>query len=174
MRRAIPWVLLAVFLTALAAIRADLEGLTRPIVFLGDSITEGAGLPKRITGKPVVNAGISGATIASTNAIAPRVFEGIKPYLIVVALGTNDRDSPTIRSDFSDLLVRLAKFSPNLLAVGSPSAHAANEQIRIAAQAAGVRFIEPELTEDCFTEDGIHLSSAGYQVWVPALLDAIK
>jgi lysophospholipase L1-like esterase len=174
MRRAIPWVLLAALLTALAAIRADFEGLKHPIIFLGDSITERASLPKKLAGKRVVNAGIGGATIAGMNRIAPKIFEGVTPYLIVVALGTNDRDSPTIRSDFSNLLTRLAEFSPNLIAVGSPSSHAVNEQIRIAARTAGIRFIEPDLTEDCFEEDGIHLSPAGYRVWIPFLLNAIK
>jgi hypothetical protein len=45
-------------------IRAAMEGLDRPIVILGDSITEMARLPETIGTHPVVNAEIGGATIA--------------------------------------------------------------------------------------------------------------
>jgi hypothetical protein len=56
-------------------IKAALAGLDHPIVVIGDSITEMARLPEKIDGRPVVNAGIGGASISDYEAIAPELLE---------------------------------------------------------------------------------------------------
>jgi lysophospholipase L1-like esterase len=205
MKRALPWIIAAVFAVAFAAsfselqrmrarfgevtrhqfhdhqdvryfiIRAALAGLDRPIVFLGDSITEMAKLPDEIDGHPVVNAGIGGATIAGINA--PKLLDGFTPYMVVIALGTNDRDSSKVQQDYSALLVQLKKFTPRLLAIAvSPMAGSAevNQQIKAITQKEGVSFIEAPLPEGAMLEDGIHLNSVGQKIWVNFIIAAIK
>ena len=83
-KHAVPWVIAAVAAMGLAAalyevqrergrqgrhpalfrefaIRSDLAEATAPILVIGDSITEGAKLPREIGGRAVVNGGISGS-----------------------------------------------------------------------------------------------------------------
>jgi hypothetical protein len=96
MKRAIPWMLSAILSIALfayflefhrlqtrigslsrhtfhnhqdvrnAVIKAHLADATHPIVILGESITEMASFPSELDGKPLINAGIGGATIADS------------------------------------------------------------------------------------------------------------
>jgi hypothetical protein len=59
-----------------AMVRIAIAGLERPIVVLGDSVTEMARLPETICGRDVVNAGVGGATIADFQTLAPRLLDG--------------------------------------------------------------------------------------------------
>lgn len=158
-------------------IKAALIGLDRPIVVIGDSITEMAKLPETIDEKPVVNAGIGGANIEDTQAIVPILLEDTKPSMIVVALGTNDAKSGTIQHDYAVLLSKLKKYAPRLLAVAMPpqiGSDVINAQMRAAAGSEGVRFIETPLPEGSTLPDHIHLNAAGYRKWTPALVAAIS
>jgi len=205
MKRTAPWIIAAIAIIAFAAsfselqrmrarfgevtrhqfhdhqdvryfiIRAALAGLDRPIVFLGDSITEMAKLPDEIDGHPVVNAGIGGATIAGINA--PKLLDGFTPYMVVIALGTNDRGSSTVQQDYAGLLSQLKKFTPRLLAVAVSHMNGSdevNQQIKAVTQKEGVPFIETPLPEGAALEDGIHLNSAGQKIWVNSIIAAIK
>jgi hypothetical protein len=71
-------------------IAAQLARAESPIVFLGDSITEAAMLPNAICNHPVINAGIGGAGIDQLLKVAPTLFKGRSPALVVLAVGTND------------------------------------------------------------------------------------
>ena len=176
MHRTLPWVLIAVLLIAFVAsfselqrirkrfgevtrqtvhdhqevrqfiIRADLAGGDGPIVIVGDSITEMARFPDRISGKRVVNAGIGGATILDYVVRAPKIFDGSKPSLIVVAIGANDTGSKTKERDFSALLSVLKTYAP-LLVVDIPNGH---------------------------TIDGIHPTQEASRLWVESVVDAIE
>jgi lysophospholipase L1-like esterase len=157
-------------------IRAALAGLDQPIVVLGDSITEMARLPETIGDKPVVNAGIGGSTIQDFFALAPILLEGVKPSIIVVALGANDSGSQTARQNYAALLSRLKKICPNLLAVAvTPleGVHLINSQIRAAAQSEGVRFVEIQVPEGSTLADHIHLNAVGSRKWTSAIVAAI-
>jgi lysophospholipase L1-like esterase len=152
-------------------IRAALDGLDQPIVFLGDSITEMARLPESIAGHPVVNAGIGGALISDIDA--PRLLDGSKPHLIVVALGANDIGSTSVETAYAALLSQLKQISPRLLAVAvTPMTRAqeVNAAIKAAAQREKVEFIEPAYPEGIVMEDGTHLKSAGYKIWLPSIV----
>lgn len=158
-------------------IRAALAGLDQPIVVIGDSITEMSRLPEEIDGRPVVNAGIGGATVADFVAIAPRLMRDFKPSLIVVALGANDIGSSTMQRDYVSLLSELKKLSPRLLAVGVTPLDGSdlmNAQIKAAAGSVGVHFVEMSLSEGTRLPDRIHLNAAGYRQWTPALVAAIS
>ncbi|MFU0448745.1 SGNH/GDSL hydrolase family protein, partial [Pseudocitrobacter faecalis] len=75
-------------------------------VFMGDSITEMARLPEAIAGRPVVNAGIAGATVDDFNSIALSLLDDHKPSVIVIELGTNNQLG-TIRTGYRSLLQKL-------------------------------------------------------------------
>jgi lysophospholipase L1-like esterase len=157
-------------------IKAALVGLDQPVVVIGDSITEMARLPEMIGDKPVVNAGIGGATIEDFETIAVPLLNDTKPTLIVVALGANDQASPSIQRNYSALLSRLKRISPNLLAVAVSPAEASraiNTLIESAARGEGVKFFQPSIPNGLTLKDHIHLSAAGYRIWTPALVSAI-
>jgi lysophospholipase L1-like esterase len=76
-----------------------LDGTRDTVVFLGDSITSGHGLPLEVTfvsrlgaalGVPVRNAGVSGDQSAGGLARLERDVLGHRPKLVVVELGAND------------------------------------------------------------------------------------
>lgn len=157
-------------------IRASLIGLDQPIVIMGDSITEMARLPEMIGDKPAVNAGIGGATISDFEAEAPRLLAGsARPSLIVVALGANDAKSATVQRDYAELLSRLKKLAPRLLAVAvAGGTNLINAQIRAAADSEDVQFVQPAIPAGSMLPDRIHLNAAGYRAWLPAVLTAIS
>jgi GDSL-like Lipase/Acylhydrolase family len=159
------------------SIRAALQDSERPIVVLGDSITEMARLPETIDGKPVVNAGIGGASIEDFQRVGPDLLQNAKPSLIAVALCTNEAGSNTIRQAYAALLKKLKQFSPRLLAVAVPPQDGAdliNAQIKAAAESEGVPFLEMPLPEGSTLADRIHLNAAGYRKWTPAIVAAIS
>ncbi|MFX7086582.1 SGNH/GDSL hydrolase family protein, partial [Acinetobacter baumannii] len=91
-----------------------------PIVFLGDSITEAAVLPRAICGHLVVNAGIGGAAIGDLVTIVPSLLHGVSPVLVVIAIGTNDAyATPGREEEFSasyiKLLQALALITPRVV-----------------------------------------------------------
>jgi lysophospholipase L1-like esterase len=155
-------------------IAAALVGLDQPIVVIGDSITEMARLPETIDGRPVVNAGIGGASIEDFQTLAPILMQNSKPSLIVVALGTNDGTS--IQPQYAALLSKLKTFSARLLAVGvtpQDGADMKNAQIRAAAESESVQFVEASLPDRSTLPDRIHLNATGYRAWIPAIAAAI-
>ncbi|MET4331633.1 hypothetical protein ABIB80_007493 [Bradyrhizobium sp. i1.15.2] len=175
MQRAMPWILSVVLLIAFGAsfselqrvrkrlgevprhtfhdhqdvrravIRAHLADAYRPIVIVGDSITEMASFPNNLDGNPVINAGIGGATILDYTALAPTIFEGSKPSLIVVTIGANDTANPNRQQNMKDLLLALKPFSPIIV-------------------------MDPPKGE---TVDGIHPTRRVSRLWVQSVVDEI-
>jgi lysophospholipase L1-like esterase len=157
-------------------IKAAMADLDHPIVVIGDSITEMARFPKTIGDRPVVNAGIGGASIEDFEVLAPGLLENANPSLIVVALGTND-DATAIGRHYAALLLSLKRISPRLLAVSvtpQGGADLKNEQIEDAAARAGVPLIRIKLPDGSLLPDDLHLNGSGYQKWIPALVAAIS
>lgn len=127
-------------------IRTHISDAEKPIVIIGDSITEMAHFPENISGRPVVNAGIGGATILDYTALAPKILDASSPYLIVVAIGANDAGSATKEKDFSYLLEVLKPYAP-LLVVALPEGP---------------------------TIDGIHPTPAASRLWVKSVVEQIS
>jgi hypothetical protein len=158
-------------------IRAALADLHQPIVVIGDSITEMAKLPEAIGDKPVVNAGISGATISDFFPLVPRILDGARPSLCAIALGANDVGSSLARLDYAALLLRLKTLCPSILAFAVTPMNGSdmiNTQIRAAALDADVPFVEMPLPDGSTLADHIHLNTFGYRTWIPALVAAIS
>lgn len=149
-------------------IRAALEGLDSPIVVLGDSIVEMARLPDTLCGRSVVNAGIGGSTSADFVYLAPRLLEGMKPALVVVALGANDGNPKAAQKDYSSLLSYLKSVAPRVFAI--PTTPAAGDY-KSEANSSGVPFLEIPVTKDMMI-DNVHYNAAGYRHWIKALTDA--
>ncbi|ERF85448.1 hypothetical protein JQ559_01110 [Bradyrhizobium viridifuturi] len=157
------------------AIRYALSGLDRPIVFMGDSITEMARLPEAIAGRPVVNAGIAGATVDDFNSIALSLLDDHKPSVIVIELGTNNQLG-TIRTGYRSLLQKLRGTSALLLAVGVTPQDGANEknaEIKAAAASECIRFIELNVPAGSTFPNDVHLSASGYAAWRTAIIAAV-
>lgn len=155
-------------------VRSELADLDGPIVILGDSITEMARFPLTIDGKPVVNAGLGGASIKRIHSL--QLLDGFKPSIVVVALGANDTGSQ-VQKAYASLLSEIKAISPLVIAVAvSPmnGAELVNDQLRTAAKAQGVMFIEPVYPEGVTLDDGIHLNKDGYKIWLPAIEKAIS
>jgi lysophospholipase L1-like esterase len=197
-KHAVPWIVAAVAVIGFAAtflelqrergrqerhpalfrefvIRTDLAEAKAPILVIGDSITEGARLPREIGGRAVVNGGISGATVEDFERIAPLLVAG-KPSFVVIALGTNGT-AESLRTSYPALLSRLKPLSPHLMAVGvTPQAGAElkNAAIRAAADGAGIHFFAVALPAGSTRLDGVHLNDAGYRIYTPALAAEIS
>ena len=139
MKRAIPWIITAIAVLGFAVtffelnrehsrqrhrralfrefvIRSELAEAKAPILIMGDSITEGAKLPREIAGRIVVNGGISGATVEDFERIAS-VLVASKPSFVVIALGTNNT-AESLRASYPALLHQLKALTPNIMAVG--------------------------------------------------------
>ena len=169
-------------------ISLKLSTVRDPIVFIGDSITEGAPLPKEICGRPTIDAGISGLD-AATYFFALRKIGNFRAAAIVVALGTNDarkdHDSD-FAADYLKLVQALEPSSSKLILAGIPPledvpvvfelfdkarAERINKYIAAIAKQRGHRFVDLEtalMSERRVTKDGVHLSSSGYALWVDA------
>lgn len=158
-----------------AMIRMALSNLDQPIVVMGDSLTEMARFPETICGKPVVNAGVGGATISDFNFLAPRLLDGVTPSLVVVALGANDAGSLTVQRDYSALVSKLGKLAPILIAMPAVGLGAAEVNGAIDAALEGEKVSLVEVTiKDGFLKDGIHLSATGYKTWTPAIVASVS
>ncbi|OAF16920.1 SGNH/GDSL hydrolase family protein [Bradyrhizobium neotropicale] len=152
-------------------ISAAMARTHEPIVVLGDSIVEMAALPLALRGVELVNAGIGGIRASELAVIAPRLLDGFKPKMLVVALGTNDAGSTG--SDFSSLLTILRTYTPNLVGVSTTNDPATLARMRERFQQAGVPFIAPEIRDGGKLTDAIHFNKRGYETWIASLVNQI-
>jgi lysophospholipase L1-like esterase len=181
-------------------IAAHLARADRPIIFLGDSITEAAVLPDAICGHAVVNAGIGGAGVGQLQNVVPTLLDGKSPALVVLAIGTNDAyPAPGQEQGFSasyvKLLQTLAPFSPKLVVANIPSVDPKgattlaagidaslidrfNNLLPQIAEGAGASFIDlnKAVGSEGSTEtiDGVHLAPRAYRLWDAAMLAGVK
>jgi hypothetical protein len=161
-----------------------------PIIVLGDSITEASTLPRSLCGRPIVNAGLDGASTASelgdwlTAALSEK-----RAYAIIVALGTNDAlalargGKPRFEERYASLLGELSQRTTRLFVLDIPAVEVrarltedlrkeimpAIQQLRAMlpelAKRNGATFLSlPEMPAP-FTIDGIHLNADGYSIW---------
>jgi lysophospholipase L1-like esterase len=164
------------------------------IVVLGDSIVEASTLPRSLCGHAVVNAGIGGATTASNlGAILARSLGAKRAALVVVALGTNDALIPhsleQFRSNYRALLTELEALTPRRAVAAVPLPEAGlegtakldfalidsfNAALPGLAEEARATFIALPAMPEHHTLDGVHLNSAGYEVWDRAILSGIE
>jgi lysophospholipase L1-like esterase len=174
-------------------IQSTLGRVENAVVVLGDSIVEASTLPRSLCGHPIVNAGIGRASTASNlGSILTESLGGKRAALIVVSLGTNDAVIPNsverYRSNYRALLTELAALTPRTAVMAIPSPESGSEEagkLRLAidgynvilpglAEEAGAAFIALPAMPERHTLDGIHLNTAGYEIWDRAILHGIE
>ncbi len=155
-------------------IKAALADASQPIVVIGDSITEMAPLPAEIADHPVINAGIGGISTSGYKLLAGRLFEGVQPYAVVIALGANDTGSSNLRADAKELIAVIKALTPFVVVSTTATDQATSSHIREAAEASGVRFIEAHVPEALKRKDHIHFTAAAYRVWIPQIRSAVE
>ena len=153
-------------------------------------------------GIPVVNRGFGGSTLAECLGMLPRVIFPLCPAALVLYAADNDLDqgaSPEhahwlfgqfvdrIREPFPDLPIAYISVKPSPARFWNlGNIRRANELIQgAAATYTGVSFLNlfplmlnPEggSRPELFTEDGLHMNSAGYELWATQIrpwLDAL-
>jgi acyl-CoA thioesterase I len=189
MRNALPLLLL------LAACRPDVPNLDSPgrtIVCLGDSITAGVGsgpgeaypelLAARL-GTEVVNAGVSGETVAEGLARVDQVLAN-DPWLVIVELGGNDllRRVPPEQTEQSlrAILDRLvaARVVPVLVELDAPFGGRYLEIYERLGDEYHVPVVEDAvgeiLRDRALKSDTIHPNAQGQKVLAEAIADEIE
>ena len=165
----------------------------RPIIVLGDSITEASTLPRSLCGRAVVNAGLDGASTASDlGTWLVETLNGRRAAAIVIALGTNDalqgRSQQEFEANYGSLLAQLKGSTDHLAVLGIPAIEvrghmtaeyqaasmkrvdAFNAALPALAAKGGASFAILPALPTPHTIDGIHLDAAGYAVWEDAVL----
>lgn len=145
------------------------------VVLIGDSITESALLPTEVCGRPIVNAGVGGATVNSYLRTILRGIPEFRAAVIVVALGTNDAlvNNTNFGQDYGRFVDILNSYSGNIVLAGLPSVgEQLDQEIRSTAKRRALPFID--LRSEAPTIDGIHLSPEGYKPWVKAILGNVR
>lgn len=172
---------------------------TGRVIFLGNSITQGADWARLLGDSTVVNRGIGGDI---TYGVLKRLDDVVRrqPSKLFILLGINDigKDIPdaVIADNFRQIIERVRAGSPatrvyvqSILPVnpGHPGfpqhydkqarVRAVNRLLKRVAAATGVHFLDvaPALMDSRrrldarFTTDGLHLNEQGYQAWVARL-----
>lgn len=175
-------------------IRSQLAQAERPVIIMGDSIAEAGRFPSSVCGHDIINAGIGGATAGGYLPFAKQFLTGTAPAMILVALGTNDSGvgSSSVESGYNELLneltqhtatIALAGIAPfemtGALAAGSFDQNAGDRTdaaIRKIAAARNLPFVDlrNDMRGEHLTNDGIHLSAAGYRQWQSDVLSQIR
>ena len=171
---------------------AKIEQAPEPFVLvIGDSLTQNAKLPANICNHQIINAGVGGAR---TSAFIPFAEEmsakGIKPSLVVVALGLNDTVhnyetsfGPTyslLLGDLPSTKVALATLAPvdlsgsNGKIIDPDKYKTVDAMIRSTALERHLPLIELGNIENFQTVDGVHPTNDSYVKWKAPMIEAIR
>ncbi|WP_417911096.1 GDSL-type esterase/lipase family protein [Candidatus Electronema sp. PJ] len=159
------------------------------LLMLGDSLVEWGDWAVLLPELEVINRGKAGEL---TEELSARLFLELdkvaEPDLILIMSGTNNllNGSPYFTSIFQTLLPRLVLLCQNstiivnsilpmrLQGLAQDSIAAANQELRATARQSNCHFLDVTgpFNESClpitrpgFLNDGVHLSTLGYQIW---------
>lgn len=167
------------------------------IVFLGDSLTDGACWDELFPGLPVKQRGINADTTAGVLHRLGPILEG-RPAAIFLLIGTNDlpwlvihnagsilktygrildrckQESPATSVFIQSILPRHPRFTPSIIKM--------NHHLRALAESRGYTYIDlfPHFTDrrnglrKDLSNDNLHLMAAGYDLWVRQLTPHIE
>jgi lysophospholipase L1-like esterase len=172
------------------AIKAEIRHTPDPVIVLGDSIVQGASLPKWICGQAVVNAGVVGAAVGYFERHGAELLGSSRPKLIVLAVGINDA-SPIagrqFRSRYRKTVALLSRAAPVVVATITPvrsgdasSVYDArlvpsfNDTIKSTPDVKAVIDLNGPLSSANWTTDGIHLGPQGYALWSKAMVEGLS
>ncbi len=161
------------------------------VLFIGSSSIYSWKTARDFPALPVINRGIASAQISDQNYYYDRIVKRYKPARIIFYCGDNDvaagKDTVQILADFKTFTRRLKKDLPhtNLLFLAikpsplrwwlwdkmSQTNHAIKDYCKHSELCTFLDTATPLLNtkglpdEDLFAEDGLHLNSAGYNIW---------
>ena len=167
------------------------------LLMLGDSLVEWGDWVSLLPDIPVINRGRAGEHTEELSArlvseIDAAVDAGEEPRYILLMTGTNNllTGSSYFPVILSSMLPRLVDLCPQssitlnsvmpmqVSGLAQESITAANNELREAARQSGCHFLDMTgpfteqclpVTKPCFLNDGVHLSTRGYQVWAGAI-----
>ena len=178
------------------------SSVVRDVVVLGDSLTD-RGEWWELLGRPVANRGIGGDTVADVRARIGDVV-ALQPRVLFVLVGVNDLlggTSPELLAIAHAALVAelrgrlphtrivvesLLPIRDELLAEDGPLTTAtvrrANELLQRGAAAAGAEWLDVNAAladatgqlDARYSDDGSHLSAAGYRAWAAVLKRSLR
>lgn len=172
------------------------RGSERPVVFLGDSLVEHANFAPTMCGRPVINAGYSGA-VASGVLRLVEAFDRIKfsPAVLVISVGVNDSivvDRRPFAETYPDIAQRAGALGGKVFVVSlapiAKSGSLADEidrsrlsdidrVIRQTARDRAIPLIDVgtlRTQANPLVADGVHLSQDGYATWTGTIETAIN
>src|SRR5215471_2138561 len=165
-----------------------------PVIIFGDSIVQGAELPPKVCGLPLVNAGVRGAGIGYVLRHWAQLLGSSHPKLIVLAVGINNAAAKESREvDFQNryeqAVASLASIAPVVAATVTPIREgyfvssfgydpqivpALNRTILATPNIKAVIDLNAPLSGANFTVDGVHLTPSGYGFWRGKILRGIE
>jgi hypothetical protein len=171
------------------AIKTEIDQAKSPVIVFGDSIVEGAPLPKSICGLRVINAGVAGAGIEYFWNHARELLGSSRPALIVLAVGINNASSTAsqqFEAHYRETAVVLSSAAPLVVATITPVRSGGgslgydadlvpglNQIIKAAPEIRGIIDLNAALSDANLTTDGIHLGTGGYALWMKAMIEGI-
>ena len=172
------------------AIKAEIGQTPDAVIILGDSIVQGAPLPKSICGYAVITAGVVGAAVEYFERHAAELLGSSRPRLIVLAVGINNA-SPKMAKQFRlryrKTVASLSRVAPVAVATitpvrtgnGSAGYDAKlvpgfNDAIKKTRNVKAVIDLNRPLSGANWTTDGIHFGHEGYALWTKALADGVS
>jgi lysophospholipase L1-like esterase len=176
------------------AVQAAIRDAPNPVIIFGDSIVQGAALPPKVCGLPLVNAGVRGAGVGYLLRHSAQLLGSSRPKLIVLAVGINNAAAKESREvDFQNRYEQavgsLASIAPVVAATVTPIREgyfvssfgydpqivpALNRTILATPNIRAVIDLNAPLSAANFTTDGVHLNPAGYALWRSSLLKGIE
>src|SRR5215831_5914411 len=176
------------------AVQAAIRDAPNPVIIFGDSIVQGAALPPKVCGVPLVNAGVRGAGIGYLLRHSAQLLGSSRPKLIVLAVGINNAAAKESREvDFQNryelAVASLTSIAPVVAATVTPIREgyfvssfgydpqivpALNRTILATPNIRAVIDLNASLSAANFTTDGVHLNPAGYALWRSSLLKGIE
>ncbi|WP_426442556.1 SGNH/GDSL hydrolase family protein [Bradyrhizobium genosp. P] len=168
----------------------------KPVVFVGDSLVEGASFSPTLCGRPVINAAYGGA-VASGVLRLVEAFERIRfaPAVLVIAVGVNDSiriDRRPFAETYPEIVRRAVALGGKVFVVSLAPVAASgvmadeidrarfaeiDRVIRQAAREGTASLIDvgalPTKTSPV-VPDGVHLSADGYAAWTATIESAIN
>jgi lysophospholipase L1-like esterase len=176
------------------AVQAAIRDAPNPVIIFGDSIVQGAALPPKVCGLPLVNAGVRGAGVGYLLRHSAQLLGSSRPKLIVLAVGINNAAAKESREvDFQkryeQAVASLASIAPVVAATVTPIREgyfvssfgydpqivpALNRTILATSNIRAVIDLNAPLSAANFTTDGVHLNGAGYALWRSSLLKGME
>src|SRR5215471_19973694 len=176
------------------AVQAAIRDAPNPVIIFGDSIVEGAALPSKVCGLPLVNAGVRGAGVGYLLRHSAQLLGSSRPKLIVLAVGINNAAAKESREvDFQNryeqAVASLTSIAPVVAATVTPIREgyfvssfgydpqivpALNRTILATPNKRAVIDLNAPLSAANFTFDGVHLNPAGYALWRSNILKGIE